>query len=337
MMIFLYGPDTYRSRQKLNEIIEHYKKIHKSGLNFSVIDFKSLELSDFKKIIESCSMFKEKKLIVLKNLFFSENTTGQFLDYLEKNNFFSSQEEIIILYEENLAPKEFKENSKLLFAQLKKYAKCQEFELLGGWKLKNWLKKELGLSGFQITPPALEKLTLYVGNDLWRMSNEIKKLISYKYQGEFGANNAIFRIGEKDIELLVKPEINTDIFKTIDAVAVKNKKLAIKLIREHLENGENEKYILSMILWQFRNLVRVKSYESKCKFNVNYANIQIVNKLSKELKIRPYVVEKSLRQAKRFTMAELKKIYQKLLEVDYNIKTGKMEARIALDLFIAEI
>ncbi|PIQ92378.1 MAG: hypothetical protein COV69_02735 [Parcubacteria group bacterium CG11_big_fil_rev_8_21_14_0_20_39_14] len=27
MIIFLYGPDTYRSRQKLNEIIEYYKKV----------------------------------------------------------------------------------------------------------------------------------------------------------------------------------------------------------------------------------------------------------------------------------------------------------------------
>lgn len=27
MVIFLYGQDTYRSRQKLNEIIERYKKV----------------------------------------------------------------------------------------------------------------------------------------------------------------------------------------------------------------------------------------------------------------------------------------------------------------------
>ena len=34
MIIFLYGPDSFRSKEKLNEIVLGYKKVHKSGLNF---------------------------------------------------------------------------------------------------------------------------------------------------------------------------------------------------------------------------------------------------------------------------------------------------------------
>ena len=36
MILFLYGPDTYRSRQKLNEIIEHYKKNPQKWAEFEV-------------------------------------------------------------------------------------------------------------------------------------------------------------------------------------------------------------------------------------------------------------------------------------------------------------
>ena len=50
MTIFIYGQDTYRSRLKLSEIVEHYKKIHKSGLNLKYFDIKFLKFDDFRKI-----------------------------------------------------------------------------------------------------------------------------------------------------------------------------------------------------------------------------------------------------------------------------------------------
>ena len=36
-------------------------------------------------------------------------------------------------------------------------------------------------------------------------------------------------------------------------------------------------------------------------------------------------------------MPELKKIYQKIFQIDLDIKTGKIEAETALDLLLAEI
>lgn len=327
MIIFLYGPDTYRSQQKLNKIAGNYKKIHKTGLNFSTIDFKESDFDNFKQIIESYSIFKEKKLIVFKNLFSSdENTIQRLSDYLEKSNLAFSREEIIIIYEKDHPRPEFKGIKKTLFEKLIKRAKFQEFELLGGLKLKNWIKKEFSDKNIQINSGALEKIIFYVGNDLWRMSNEIEKLILFK-KGEEKI------IGEKDIDLLVRPRIDANIFKTIDAVANKNKKLALQLINEHIENGETGGYILSMILWQIRNLVKVKTLSQ----SLNKIQIQRKDRMAKKLKLHPYVVEKTLKESLKFTMEELKKIYQKILEVDYKMKTGKIKPKTAINLFIAEI
>ena len=69
MIFFLYGPDTYRSRQKLNEIVTQYKKIHKSGLSFTYFDKDSFNLEELEDELQAISMFKEKKLIVLNNIF----------------------------------------------------------------------------------------------------------------------------------------------------------------------------------------------------------------------------------------------------------------------------
>ena len=52
MIIFLYGEDTYRLQQKLKEIGDQYKKVHKSGLNLEKIDALQMELANFIESIQ---------------------------------------------------------------------------------------------------------------------------------------------------------------------------------------------------------------------------------------------------------------------------------------------
>ncbi len=319
MIIFLYGPDTYRLRQKLNEIIEHYKKVHKSGLNLRYIDLGEKETSaepgrmsfeDFRDEFQSVSMFAEKKLIVLEEAFANQNFKENFLKNSKK---FTDSNNIILFSETKETP-----NSDPLFKFLKKQAKSQEFQLLEGENLKNWVKKEIGDYKMTINPAALKKLIEYIGNDLWCATNEIKKLASYCQNRE---------IKVEDIELLVKPKIEPEIFKTIDAIASKNKKRALELIHKHLEKGDSPVYLLSMINFQFRNLLTIRDLIEKNETPYS---------LSKETKLHPYVIKKTYPQAKKFKIDELKKIYRKIFQVDLAIKTGKMDPATALDLLITE-
>ncbi len=312
MIIFIYGQDSYRSRQKLEEIIEQYKKVHKAGLSFKFYEGNDFYFKDFKEEFFQSSLFKEKKLVVLKevfkNLFFKEN-------FLKNDKIFSKSENIILFYEKDkIDPKND------LFKFLKKEAKCQEFELLDGAKLKNWIKKEFEKYKTEVDPKAIETLVFYIGNDLWQMANEVKKLVNFK-NGK--------KVAFDDLRLLVKPKkIELDIFKTIDALSQKNKKTAIFLIHKHLENGDNPFYLLSMITYQFRNLLIVKNLIEK---RLPYYDYQKITKLSS------FVIKKSYEQSQRFSFAEIKKIYQKIFKADLDIKTGKIEPEAALDLLIAEI
>lgn len=311
MIIFLYGQDTYRSHQKLKEIVEYYKKIHKSGLNLRHFDGENLSFQDFKNETEVRSIFQEKKLIVLKDVFDNRDFQEEFLK--QKGRFINS-DNIILIYEKKELEKE---NPFLRF--LKKKAKYQEFQSLEGQKLKNWVKKEIkdyqsscwrktGLGQTKIEEKALGRLIDFIGNNLWQMSNEIKKLVNYK-------NKGVIKI--EDVEALVRSKIELDIFRTIDAIALRNKKRALELLRKHLEKGDAPLYLLAMINFQLRNLLTVKS--------------------GARLNAHPYVVKKTTQQARNFSLGELKKIYQKIFQVDLDIKTGKVEPETALDLLIAEI
>ena len=307
MIIFLYGQDTYRMREKLKEMIERYKKIHKSGLNLKYFN----DFTNLKDEIRQVPMFKEKKLAVIADVFANLDFKEKFL---ENKKDFLKTEDIILFYQEG----EINKNNSL-FKFLKKNAKSQEFKFLGGQRLKTWIKKEFDRYETEIDSGVLEKLIEYIGNDLWRMSNEIKKLASFK-------NNKRVRV--EDVELLVRSKIETDIFKTIDAIAEKNKKQALKLLHKHLEKGDSPLYLLSMINYQFRNLLIVKDFIEKHKpYDV----------ILKKSGLHPFVVKKTYYQSQKFTFQELKKIYQKIFKVDLDIKTGRIQPEIALDLLITEI
>ncbi len=311
MIILLHGEDTYRMREKLNQIVKKYEKTHKSGLNLKYFDAQEIEFQEFLDRIKITSMFDEKKLIVLRNVFSNNNLKEDFLEEAERLN---KMDNIVVLYQRKKMDKRDK-----LFRFLKKKAKHQEFRLLQGEKLRDWIKKEFEKYETKIEERAITALIDYVGNDIWRLANEIKKLVSYKKRSA---------VEEKDVKVLVKPKIETNIFKTIDAIAAKNKKRALQLIDEHLEKGDSPLYILSMINYQFRNLLIVKGLVEE------YKPYKVI---LKKTGLHPFVVKKTYSQSKKFTLNELKKIYQKIFKVDLDIKTGKIDPRLGLEILISKI
>lgn len=308
MIYFLYGEDTYRSKEKLKEIIEGYRQKHKSGLSLKVVDFEEKGDFELENGCSQISMFKEKKMIVLLNPFSDAGFKNSFpKDVLKSDDLF-------VVFQEGEA-----DSKSSLYRFLKANAKCQKFEFISGAKLKTWALTEFSKYGSKTEPFVVEKLLMRTGADLWRLSNEIKKLACFKKGG---------CISLKDIDLFVKPKIESDIFKTIDAIALKNKKEALGLLHKHIENGDSPVYLLSMVNYQFRNVLSVKDLIEK-----RYPFAVVASKSG----LHPYVAKKSYFQAQNFSLDNLKGIYQKIFQADLDVKTGKFGAEDALDMIVAEI
>jgi DNA polymerase-3 subunit delta len=311
MIYFIYGEDSFRGKEKLKEIIEQYKTKHKSGLNLVQINTKEQNFSDFYSNFKINSMFSEKKLIIIKNIFSTKDglSSGWKEDFIKNIKDLQDIKDIIVIYEDVAVDQRTK-----IFKTLIKFAKCQEFDYLQPAVLKRWVSQKA-----KIEPEAVDLLINFVGKDLWQLSNEINKLSNYK-KG--------LVIKKEDVKLLVKPNVETDIFKTIDSFASKNKKQSLMLLHQFLEDGENPLYLLSMITYQFRNLLIVKELMEKQKpYNV----------IVKQSGLHPFVAQKTYYMCSQFTLLELKKIYQKIFQIDLEIKTGKIDAEIALDLLVASI
>jgi DNA polymerase-3 subunit delta len=311
MIYFIYGPDNYRSKEKLKEIILSYKKVHSSGLNLVYFDCSKNNFSDLQNIFKVAGMFAEKKLVILKNLFLSKKFQE---DILENVKDLEILKDIIIIFEEEKVDERLK-----IFKDLNKNVKCQEFDYLTGVGLAKWLSFELSKNNIKMDALACNLLLNFVGNDLWQLSNEVIKLSNYK-------GNTI--ITADDIKLLIKPKINNEIFKTIEQLALKNKKQALDLIYKHIENGDHPLYLLSMISYQFRTILILKDlHDKKIPYNL----------IAKKSGLHPFVVQKTLPLCNKFTFEELKNIYQKIFELDLDIKVGKIDAELAIDMLVAQI
>ncbi len=330
MIIFLYGRDSYRLKQNLDKIIAGYQKKN-TGMSFSILDFGpdaqsgiKHQLGKLNDLIKTASFFGEKRLIVLKSAF----SAGEEIAGLITNWKLDADKERILVFTENSEEKELAKKDKKLFNLLSaKPNIIKFFEPLERGQLENWVKKEIEASGGKIEPAALRKLISYTANPAswdklsdptaaWRLKQEIDKLVNYKSAGDNSGHAKDEAINVSDIESLVGPNVNLNIFEVIDAIAGKNRYRALTMLYNHLESGADPYYIFSMIIFQFRNLLRIKTL---IKNAVPYANI------IKKTGLNPYVVKKTYEQCKKFDQDELKRAFATLAQTETSAKSGTMD------------
>jgi DNA polymerase-3 subunit delta len=310
MILLLYGEDTFRLKRKLNEIINYYKKKHKSGLNLRFLDLREKNFEDFKNEIQSSPMFSEKKFLILENASLNSTFKEKFLKEIEK---FKSQDIILLFLEKQNVLKD------PFFQELKKHSKYQEFKPLNLLKLKYWVREEFKRYGKEIEKEALFRLIELIGNDLWQLDNEIKKLVNFQ-KGN--------KITVEDVKKLVPENTRVDVFKTIDAIAANNKKRALKLLNSLFEKGEKPSFLIAMLKFQFRNLLLIKDLIERGKTQ---------REIILSLNLHSFLVRKLFPLAKRFNKEKLKRIYFQIFNLENKIKTGKIDPKLSLEIFVSQI
>lgn len=324
MILFFYGEDTYRLKQKIKDLKEKYISASLGDTNLAVLDGKTTNYNEIMRQILAFPFLAKSRLVIIENLLMESKKSASSKAGETSSKAGGIQEKMIegikkvpettvLVFAEAGKP----DKRTTLFKRLNK-EKAQEFKPLEEFEVKKWIKTEVDNQGGQIESAAIDLLYQYVGSDLWRLTNEIQKLITYNS-----------KISAENIELLVRTQIQSDIFALIDALASKNYKSALRELYRLLDAGENELYILTMIVYQYRNLIIVRDFMDR--------GVNSQWEIAKMAGIHPYVAGKTLNQARNYTLDELKNIYNTLQNFDINMKTGRIEPQTALDLLIAKL
>ncbi|MDD5043714.1 MAG: DNA polymerase III subunit delta [Patescibacteria group bacterium] len=309
MIIYLCGEDTFRSRQKQQELKEKFiRERDKSGLNVAEIDGAKISFGELEQQILTAPFLSEKRFVAISNLSENKATAEEMVEFLEKHQ---KRDDVIMAFWEEGSPK----NKLTKFLSEQKY--FQEFVPLDDSALGHWISEEVKKRGGRINSLAVRTLVEYVGNNLWQLSNELDKLLAYKNKQE---------ILKEDVEELVRTKFDDNIFGLVDALGNKNKKEALRLLKNQLSFGSSASYIISMLNRQYRILLEVQE-----------ALGETSNSLARRLKIHPFVAKKALVQARRYNFEELKNIYRQLLEIDKKTKTTSWEPELLVDLLMAKV
>lgn len=318
MLIFLHGPDTFRSRQKLKQIKERFRReVDAAGYNTSRVDGTRFKLEDFERDVLATPFLAAKRMVVVEN-FFSGKAAGaiekQVLKVLQRP---AAQATVIIFWEGEPPHAGKKPGPLMTFLQASPYAEA--FARLTGSQLQTWYRHHAERLGLTLTPPAGQRLTEIVGNDLWRADAELAKLAAYCR----GRAATI-----EDVGRLTVNEVEENVFALTDALGQRRTAEAIWLLEVQRQAGVSALELLSKITWHLRNLLMAKSWiEEHGSRPSSWA-------LASAVGLHPFVAKKTLGQVGNFTLPELQRVYLQLAAIDRRMKTSAAEPQMLLAMLV---
>jgi DNA polymerase-3 subunit delta len=319
MIMYIYGEDTFRSREYLQEAKVKFKKQRDpAGYNTVELDGKNCELSKIVAEMKTAPFLGEKRMVVVENILSS------------------SDEDLLVELTKKIENSEIPESTILVFWQADKIGKAkaaknlqeilakekysQNLEKLVGVKLVAWIEQRVKERGAKIEKMAVQKL-VEGGEDTWSLAAKIDQLVAFAGENEIKA---------ADVDEFVEKKLDDNIFNLTDAVVSGNHKKALLLLEQQRQLGEDDGKLFGTILWQFRIMLEVGDLIDR------EGNITS-DEIAKKLGIHPFVAKKNLALARQYSLARLEAIYGQLLETDLKTKTGKGSQSLLLDLFAAKV
>lgn len=331
MFYVFYGEEEFRRSEEVARFREEIARDGMGDLNISVFDGRSVDLGELINACSAVPFLTERRLIIVENLL--RRLEGVAAGNGEQAPPTSDRRELA----ERLCAflPHLPDTTRLVFVEQGKLGKrnpvlrlaaehekgyVKEYAPLNGPPLQAWIRWRASTYDVGITPRAVELLVAAVGNDLRRIDQELGKLSAYAAYGR--------DITEEDVRALVSADVEEDIFALVDSLGHRQGAEAMRLLRRALEARANELYLLSMIARQVRLLLAARDLAER---GVPSAEIQ------RRLRLHPYVARKLQPQVGRFTLEELDAMHRRIVAADGEIKTGRIEPALALELLVLDI
>ena len=330
--LFLFtGEETYLLHEQVNSWKKAFFEKH-GDINLAILDVEEMPLNEVMAAVNAVPFLGEKRLIFIYGLP-DKPKTRQTEEASKKDE---KRDEALKKLESDLA--DVPETSVVVFVQsqpdkrrsfykkLIALAEVKEFEPLSGQALYAWIKKRVQEKGARIDASSAEYLSSLTGQNLWRLSQEIEKLAAY-IEGQTISNQVI--------DKLVVPTLEANVFHLTDALGIKDRRKAIHHLHRSLVAGENLRQVFYMIVRQFRLLLQGSGYKNS---NPNTNSTAF----AASLKLHPFVARNTMAQLKNFNKSELKSAYERLLDIDLDLKTSRIrvttdnqdELALAIERFI---
>src|SRR3989338_740676 len=156
MIIFLHGPDAFRSQQKLKELKNKFiKDVDASGINMQTLDGNTASPEAIENALITLPFLAKKRMVIIENILTSkrcEKSLEVVVNLIEKK---SLENTIVIFWEEALDARKFKNP---FVKKLLKEKYLYSFELLSPKDLLIWVQNTVKNMGGTISLEAAQFL-----------------------------------------------------------------------------------------------------------------------------------------------------------------------------------
>ena len=228
MIIYLYGPDSYRRQEKLNEYIERYKERYASGAGVFYLD-KDEDIGRFKDFCKSQSLFETSKLGAVFNFSDLEKGGLKEFSFLIKENL-KNKDLTLILNSDKKPTKDFS-------FLLKEPVISHNFDQLEGAELKKFLDMEIKKRKIELDPKSKELILSGLSKNTWEIVLALDKL------SLLDEKKIDQKILEKHIDLLPAMDVFANINKMRDGYSVGSR---LATLEELFERGADSAMIFNI-------------------------------------------------------------------------------------------
>lgn len=316
-LIYLFtGTSEIFIKNRMNRIIQSFNKLNTTTIKYD------MEVTPLSYVLEDAitvPFLEDLKIIILKNSKFltknnsaSKEDTKALIKYL-KNPVDTT---VLMIDATHIAISPTNEIYKMLrnVAKIIDYPEPEEIEL------KGWIVRSFDSNNIDIKDDALNLLLEYIGDDQPRLATEIEKLTSYIGKGG--------TIRQSDIRLLVSKDVSNEVYHLIKAIIQKDLDQTYAIYSNLITHTKDALTIIALISNKFKELI--STYKL---LKYGYSQSDIAKFYNVTTGKAYYLVQ----EAKAFKLSDLEYYIEKLAELDYQIKSGKIDKNIGLELLLLKL
>lgn len=311
MNVYVVNSESYLLiNENINEIIKDSKNVTIFDLSVDTLDMVMVEAG-------YVSMFDEKKYIIVKNANFfgsdklSEKDTNLLINYLNQPNDLSI---LIFVCNDKI------DSRKKITKIIKDKYSLKIIPNLKPYEIENRVNSFLTKKGFKVDNASIKYLVSNNLNNYDLVMNEVKKIILYYNEPSY--------ISYEDMVNLAAKTINTNNFLFVDAVVDNDLETSLALFKDLKIMKIEPSILISLLARDFRIMLNLKNMQEEGRRE--YAMME-------ELGLADWQLDKYLKKIFPYKKNELESIIFKLAKLDLDIKMGKVDRFMGLELFILDI
>lgn len=327
MLVFLYGPDTYRLYQK--QLLFEGRFLSEGGTSSGIcrIDCEDLDaqvsLSKFRTFLTTKDLFITKKLIIVRGLFgLPKDKRDEIADFFAKE--YKDDGDTTLIIRESAVDKKFR-----IFKVVKKRAdEAHEFPFLRDEKNKVvsnefilWAKKysREKYPALEWEEEAFTYIVEQSSGESFRFVNEIEKLSLLFLEQK--------KIRKEDVHRYIARTPSSVIWTLLDSLGSGNRGQSLDLVLDQYEQGITPQQIFSMIFYRIFIVSKVLSlYEEE--------GVRNNNEIATKVHIHPFVVQKIIQGRIHMSLERIKKMIILFARLDIAVKSGKIDEKTAVEEFL---